>query len=66
MGGLATVQKHGPQHMSKIGRRGVEVTHERYHLAPVRLNDFALVDRKTGKIKAYLSGAKWERPSWER
>lgn len=64
-GGLATVRKHGREHMAKIGRRGGQVTHERYSLAPVNLSHFAMVDRKTGKIKAYLSGD-WARPSWEK
>ena len=65
-GGLATVRKHGRQHMAVIGKRGGVMTHERYSLAPVNLSHFAMVDRKTGKIKAYLSGDKWQRPSWER
>jgi general stress protein YciG len=65
-GGLATVRKHGRGHMAAIGRRGGEVTHERYSLAPVNLSHFAMVDRRTGKIKAYLSGEKWAVPLWER
>lgn len=64
-GGLATLARHGRDHYREIGKKGAQVTHERYHLAPVNLNDFAMVDRKTGKIKAYLSGEKWARPSWE-
>lgn len=55
-GGLATVKKHGREHMQKIGRAGAMVLHKRYKLEPVDLNDFALVDRETGALKARLSG----------
>ena len=65
LGGRATVARHGHDHMAKIGRRGGQVTHERYYLAPVNLSHFAMVDRKTNKIKAWLSGD-WSRPSWKR
>jgi len=48
-GGLATVQKHGTQHMAKIGRKGAQVFHARYKLEPFGIGDFAIV-RKYGKL----------------
>jgi len=51
-GGLATYRKHGREHMQRIGRRGGEVTHERYHMHPVGLSGWAYIDRESGKVKA--------------
>ena len=51
-GGLATLAKHGRDHMQRIGRRGASVTWSRYSLAPVNQSQYAMVDRKTNKIKA--------------
>lgn len=56
-GGNATVQKHGRDHMSKIGRRGAETFHKRYMLQAVGLNDFAIVLRKDPRIViGFLNG----------
>lgn len=55
LGGLATVARHGPGHMRRIGQRGAQVTHSRYTLQPVGLSGWALVDRATGKIKTTWS-----------
>ena len=52
LGGLATVQKYGHEHMSKIGKKGAKVLYERYALRPYELNKFALVSRQDGEIKA--------------
>lgn len=51
-GGLATLAKHGRDHMQRIGRRGASVTWSRYSLAPVNQSQYAMVDRQTGIIKA--------------
>jgi hypothetical protein len=55
-GGLATLARHGKEYMREIGKKGAKVFHLRYRLEPVNLNDFAVVHRETGEIKAYLSG----------
>jgi len=52
LGGLATVEKHGHEHMSKIGKKGAKVLYERYALRPYQLSKFALVSRETGQVKA--------------
>ena len=56
LGGETTYLRHGPEHMSAIGRRGAHALHDKYHLAPVGLSRFALVDRETGIIVAFLDG----------
>lgn len=55
-GGKTTFEKYGRDHMQFIGRAGADVMHMRYKLEPIGQNDFALVHRKTGVIKARLSG----------
>lgn len=55
-GGDATLRKHGREHFSRIGKCGAEVFHARYRLEPVNLNDFAIVNRETGEVKAFLNG----------
>jgi hypothetical protein len=52
LGGLATVAKHGKDHMSAIGRRGAATTWKRYAIQPVDSSGYALVERATGKIRA--------------
>ena len=56
LGGLRTLEKHGIEHYSKIGKIGARVIHARYRISPVRLNDYALVNRKTNQIIAFLNG----------
>lgn len=57
LGGQATVRKHGLEHMREIGRRGAEALWKRYHLHPVRLSKWALVNRETGEfIKLWYGG----------
>jgi general stress protein YciG len=51
LGGKATVQKHGKEHMSEIGKRGAQVTWSRYSLKPVGTSQYAMVYRETGAIK---------------
>ncbi len=55
-GGRTTVQRHGIEYMRRLGKWGAHRMHSTYDLVPVELNDFALVNRETGAIKAYLSG----------
>ena len=55
-GGNRNVKRHGKRWMKKIGKWGAHVMHSTYKLEPTDLNDFALVHRQTGEIKAYLSG----------
>ncbi|MCQ3938444.1 MAG: hypothetical protein DPW18_15555 [Chloroflexi bacterium] len=55
-GGLRTVARYGIEHMRRIGKKGAEAFHSRYRLEPVRLNDFTIVHRETGEVKAFLSG----------
>ncbi len=52
LGGLATLAKHGPEHMRTIGRRGAATFWKRYHLAPVDIAAFAIVERATGRAVA--------------
>jgi len=51
-GGLATVAKHGREHMQKIGARGAATTWSRYSLKPVNESQYAMVHRETNKIVA--------------
>lgn len=56
LGGKKTVKRYGKRYMKKIAKWGAHRMHAIYALEPVNLNDFALVHRETGVIKAYLSG----------
>lgn len=51
-GGLATLARHGREHMRKIGRRGAETTWLRYNLLPTGIGAYAMVDKITGKVVA--------------
>ena len=55
-GGKRTARRYGKRYMRKLGRWGAHRMHSTYSLEPVALNDFALVHRESGAIKAYLSG----------
>ena len=55
-GGLATLKKYGKRHMKKLAKWGAHRMHATYELKPAELNDFALVHRETGEVRAYLSG----------
>lgn len=56
LGGKAVYKKYGSSYMSKIGRLGFKAMLQKYELQPYSVNDWAIVDRATGKIVAYLSG----------
>jgi hypothetical protein len=58
-GGLATLARYGVDHFRVIGRKGARVFHSRYRLDPVGLDDFAIVNRETNEVKAFLSGAQF-------
>lgn len=55
-GGNSTLKKYGVEHFQKLGKWGAHRMHATYRLEPCDLNDFALVHRETGEVKAYLSG----------
>ena len=52
LGGKATAEKYGKEHMAEIGKRGAEVTWTRYSMQPVGTNKFAMVERETNRIVA--------------
>lgn len=54
IGGQTTLKKYGPDHFSRIGKTGARVTHERYSISKWGLFDYAMVDRATNKIVAFL------------
>jgi hypothetical protein len=49
-GGRATFEKHGRDHMSRIGKAGAASTWSRYYLAPVNMTEYAMTERATGRI----------------
>ena len=55
-GGRATVQRHGREHMQRIGKRGADVTWSRYRLTPIGQYQYAMVERATGIIKTIKDG----------
>ena len=55
-GGKRTVKKYGKRYMRRLGAWGGHRTRSTYQLVPVDQNDFAMVHRETGQVKAYLSG----------
>ena len=54
-GGLATVQRHGREHMQAIGREGARTTWSRYQLSPVGQSGWAMVDRATNEVKTFIN-----------
>jgi hypothetical protein len=56
LGGIATREKYGSDHFRKIGKKGGVSMHRTYAMVPVSQNDFALVHRKTRKVKALITG----------
>lgn len=56
MGGRATVQKYGKRYMKKLAKWGAHCMHSQYRRVPCDLNDFAIIHRETGLVRAYLSG----------
>lgn len=56
LGGKKTVKRYGKRYMRRLGAWGGHRTRSTYRLVPVDQNDFAMVHRETGKVKAFLSG----------
>lgn len=56
LGGLATLKKFGRRYFKKLGKWGAHVMHATYRLDPLGQSDFVLVDRRTNRPKARLSG----------
>jgi hypothetical protein len=56
-GGRATVARHGPQHMSRIGKAGAAVTWSRYYLAPYGQTQYAMTRRDNNKIVRVIGQA---------
>lgn len=50
LGGKMTARKYGPNHMRTIGRMGAIAFHAKYRLEPVNMDDFAIVERETGRV----------------
>jgi hypothetical protein len=50
LGGISTLQKNGAEYMAGLARKGAEALHKKYRLVPIGQNDFALVERETGKV----------------
>ena len=55
-GGKQTLKLYGVKHMKKIGAAGAKTTWSRYGLKPVGTSQFAMVDRETNEVKAFLTG----------
>ena len=55
IGGRATFEKHGTEHMRQIGKNGAAVTWTRYHLAPVGQSGWAMVNRQTNQVKCFIN-----------
>jgi hypothetical protein len=55
LGGKSTLARHGHEHFSTIGKRGARSTWQRYKLVPVGTFGLAMVDRKTGEFKAFIT-----------
>lgn len=56
LGGLETLRRYGRRHFRRLGAWGAYVMHARYRIDPMGQSDYVLVDRRTGKPKARLSG----------
>ena len=54
LGGKATARKYGKEHMAEIGRKGAETTWTRYTLQPIGVNQFAMVNKETNQIVAFI------------
>lgn len=59
-GGQRTVKRYGKRYMKKLAKLGAHAMHSKYRREPVLLNDFAIIERRTGKAVALLSGRSLE------
>jgi general stress protein YciG len=55
IGGQALYAKKGPDYFREIGRKGAETTWNKYSLVPMGTNQFAMVERETGRVVAIHS-----------
>jgi hypothetical protein len=60
-GGQKTFELYGTDHMKKIGANGAATTWKRYGLKPVGTSQFAMVNRETNEVKAFLTGLPFKR-----
>jgi hypothetical protein len=60
-GGKRTVKLYGKRYMKRLAKWGAHRMHSTYRLTPVGTNDFALVHRETGVVKAFIFRSKKER-----
>lgn len=63
LGGLATLSRYGPDHMRAIGKRGAATFWKRYSLRPIGTSRFAITNRETNKVIAFISGAREYHPT---
>ena len=52
LGGKATAEKYGSEHMAEIGRKGAEATWTKYVLVPASTSQYAMVNRQTKEVVA--------------
>lgn len=55
-GGKRTVKRYGKRYMRRLAKWGAHRMHATYRITPVGTCQYALVNKETGVIKAYLSG----------
>ena len=55
-GGKRTVKRYGKRYMKRLAKWGAFRMHATYRISPVGQCQYALVNRQTNVIKAYLSG----------
>ena len=55
--GRKLVAQYGVEHMRAIGRRGAAAFWKKYHLSPVDIAAFAIVERATGRVVALTNYA---------
>jgi hypothetical protein len=56
LGGKALFEKHGSDHMRRIGTNGAIAFWKRYTIQPVHISGWAIVYRDTMQIKTVMSG----------
>lgn len=52
LGGRKTFERHGKNHMAKIGKRGQRTFKRRYRWEPAGTSGWVLLCRKTGRVIA--------------
>lgn len=62
-GGRRTVKRYGKRYMKRLARWGAHRMHSMYRITPVGTCQYALVNKETGQVKAFLSGKPVKRSS---